>query len=427
MSGKKKLVYKQDPDGVFRLKRLNDSDKLSTKSDKRTVDDYVNELVSCAYEVVDPHAKVEPAKKDSPPIQFPDLTVQTDMEEMSESPNMISPKMISPKMISPKSPVGLNVNTPNKGFSPGLNILTPEPETPPRKALVMTQINTSLQMFHIPSFVIGVILALIVNRLSPQLMYYGQIFFNYAKIGVIWGLILGTIGWYGGFIKVEKFTVKDLMSRFKSKPPVLEIPAIPEPDIPLMAQAYDEPMERPPSVEYQQRQQLPRRHTDKPRSKSITKGSPTRNRSVQVLPFKPQPRSQSLGYDDKPKLNKYHTTEPKSNYSKFVERSRKHKPTNSFDSFDSNNLRNPQAPQQFNHYTHTDGRLTPPLDQPLPDLPNDLPFINEVKLVNGEEDDEFTELPGFGVKRSNTTMSKKSVLGTRANYNRFVDGVQDYE
>ncbi|CAH6719758.1 hypothetical protein CLIB1444_02S15852 [[Candida] jaroonii] len=426
MSGKKKLVYKQDPDGVFRLKRLNDSDKLSTKSDKRTVDDYLNDLISCAYEVVDPGAKNKEQKEvASPPTKFPDLTVQTDIiNEMHESPN-----------ISPTD--HLNVNTPkfSKGFSPGLNILTPEPESPvatvttPFTMPLMTQINTNLNMFHIPSFLIGVILALVISRLSPQLLYYGQIFFNYAKIGVIWGIILGTIGWYGGLIKVEKFSFKDIMSRFKAKP--LEIPPIPpqEPDIPLMAQAYDEPMERSPSVEYQQRQPLPRRHTDKPRSKSITKPvSPQRNRSTQVLPYKPQPRSQSLGFDDKPKLNKHHTTEPKSNYSKFVERSRKHKPTNSFDSFDSNNLRNPQVPtHQFNHYTHTDGRLTPPLDQPLPEIPNDLPFINEVKLVNGEEDDEFTELPGFGVKRSNTTMSKKSVLGTRANYNRFIDGVQDYE
>lgn len=56
---KKKLVYRQDPDGVFRLKKVDDngsmlSGKTSTTIEKKNrVDNYLNELIECSYKVVE--------------------------------------------------------------------------------------------------------------------------------------------------------------------------------------------------------------------------------------------------------------------------------------------------------------------------------------------------------------------------------------
>ena len=86
----------------------------------------------------------------------------------------------------------------------------------------------------------------------------------------------------------------------------------------------------------------------------------------------------------------------------------------------------------------------------LPNLPHqaeELPFINEVRLVDAVSDDEsdmiipmeapmshYTGGGGHGhgvdnnIYRNQSTKSKQSVLGTRANYRRFVSNVDnDYE
>ena len=57
----------------------------------------------------------------------------------------------------------------------------------------------------------------------------------------------------------------------------------------------------------------------------------------------------------------------------------------------------------------------------LPPVSDDLPFINEVKLISHEE------MAGGApdIRRLDTMMSKKSILGTTANYNKFLANVQD--
>lgn len=53
---KKKLVYRQDPDGVFRLKKIDDNNSIKSvdlANKKKEVDNYLNELIDCSYSIVD--------------------------------------------------------------------------------------------------------------------------------------------------------------------------------------------------------------------------------------------------------------------------------------------------------------------------------------------------------------------------------------
>lgn len=411
MSGKKKLVYKQDPDGVFRLKKLGDSDKLSTKSDKRTVDDYLNDLITCTYQVVNPNKEE---------------THQDDMESLvSGDPKSSIPEVVDVDVFEKLSPV--------KEFSPGLHIGVDEELVKPQTPKLEVPVGSSLLplgkklismdlIFHVPSFGIGMIVTIILARFSPWLTYCGVMVFNYLKVGILWAIILGGLAWYGGLIKVQDLrSLKDKVMQTvkpqdsKQEPTVNEPPKVP----PLMAQAsevfdqFEGPLNEIP---------VNRKYERKPRKPT----SPTIRKNTNIIPFKPQirpttapafahleeksPSVPDLSAYDKPqipKFNRTHTTEPKSNYSKFIERSRKHRPSTSMDSFDYNRM---------NH-----GPLTPPHDQPLPTLPDEeLPFINQVKLMNNNED-YVSDMPTFNLGRLNTTGSKKSVLGTRVNYNKFID------
>lgn len=524
-TGKKKLVYKQDPDGVFRLKKLTDDDKLSTKSDKRTVDDYLNDLISCAYQVVDPNgpkaaaddvhlisedaipdgyemtrmpshepshelssqapaqAPAQPphARQKSPGLKIDFGPGPHNTEHENERVSPITPMSPRTRHLPPGPGPGpsASANGPSAGPGPG-----PTAQIVERKGLhkFFQNLNTSLPIFHIPSFGLGLIIAVIITQMWPHLVYYTKIGFNYAKVGVVWGVVLGLVAWYAGVIKIQDVSslrvfTEDLVTRItgKIKHPAgtaavapQHLPPAPQPhhlppenlheDISIRDYVDDEPS--PPHHRYPDRRTQDRSRSMarvKTRQKSLSPSqSPKQSRKntvTNVMPFKPQARtapsasSVPINMDlesnyrspsvpnlptyernHMPKLNRLHSTEPKSNYSRFVERSRKnskHKNSGSVDSFDSSNLKYPPNPPGPLHH-----------NAPLPQLPDeDLPFINEVRLVNHDQNqdlaleygdhDTLAELPPQsyvgGVNRLNSTMSKKSVLGTRANYNRFLE------
>lgn len=410
-TSKKKLVYKQDPDGVFRLKRLGEDDKLSTKSDKRTVDDYVNDLVTCTYKVLDPN-KPEPIEEDVVLLDSGPLTVNT---QPLQSPTPThSPVKERPQ--PPRSPIKSPVKSP-KEPSPGLNITIPDTldeNPPPSQFSLSTVFSTNSPVFHIPSFGLGLIIALIASRFSTIILQYSKVAFDYLKIGVFWGIILGAIGWYAGVVKVQELS--SIINKFKNKEETIKQE---EPELNydiLQNESHDFPKHHT-IQDYMEDSPPPIQRSHSGRRRSRPKNESRRNTVTNVMPFKPQQR---LHYtSDKspsvpnlyekppaPKLTRFNTAEPKLNYSKFVERSKRHRNSNSIESIDSN---------YSQPIVHNNGPR-----HPLPSLPDeDLPFVNEVVLQTEQEP----------LKRMNTTASKKSVLGTRANYNRFLENVQhlDYD
>lgn len=553
-NGKKKLVYKQDPDGVFRLKRLGEDDKLSTKSDKRTVDDYLNDLIGCTYQVVDPNASK--SKKLAEEAAY---LMKSDRSEPEDHFMETGAHQQSPDNHSNHSIPATNHSVPAR-VSSGLHIdyhptdgpahdqhlhqnpqhqqsQNPPPQnqqiSPPvspasnmnnRQNIIVEssalhrffqKLNMSLPIFHVPSFGLGLIIAIIVNQMSPHIIHYAKIGFDYIKVGLAWGIVLGLISWYAGIIKIQdvssfKQVAEDLVTRLTGRirhpNPSVNFDVVDDAAIGSAAEdhspvdgdfAYEPPRARgnsdivihdyvnddtpsPPQNRGGNRPGGDRSRSMarvKTRQKSVSPSrSPKQSRKgtvTNVMPFKapvrtspvnttagtnplsashdPDFRSPSVpnlpsyernnaNYGVPPRLNRLHTADGKSNYSKFVERSKrpdsKHRNSGSIDSFDSSNLKYPPlAPAAHGHKST------------LPQLPDeDLPFINEVKLVNHEEGDDYVmdgkenhdgyyghhdtvsslphNLGGNPVKRLNSTMSKKSVLGTRANYNRFLENAQ---
>lgn len=371
---KKKLVYKQDPDGVFRLKKLGDDDKLSTKSDKRTVDDYLNDLISCAYQVVDPNKKVEvESVKSGGSEQAVDVHMTDGIEDFdhpnggqklrvntqtiqSPTPNQSPVK----EVVRPRSPIK---QSPNEQFSkepsPGLNIAVSPTNTTATTTLPRVpfqKLSVGNLMFHIPSFGFGLIIAIIISQTSTYIAYYGKIAFNYAKIGLVWAIILGAIGWYSGLIKIQDISaLKLLTSRFiphqQQQQPTSPVVGIDNPEIPSIPDAPEHEVSYDDYEEYQEYERQDRR---RPRMRSKAKAMDARERELRdrdhhrerdhresrkntvtnVVPFKPQSRTEyknersnsvpnvPLAERNPPKLNRFHSTEPKSNYSKFVERTK---------------------------------------------------------------------------------------------------------
>lgn len=74
---KKKLVYKQDPDGVFRLKnkRRHIVSKTNEVIDKKAqVDNYLNELIDCSYSLIDVDDQANATQVATPEENFNKIT-----------------------------------------------------------------------------------------------------------------------------------------------------------------------------------------------------------------------------------------------------------------------------------------------------------------------------------------------------------------
>lgn len=478
-TGKKKLVYKQDPDGVFRLKKLNPED--DNRKDDKTVNDYVNELVSCTYEVVDPNKPPEPPKSQSnsnPKTR----SVSPDIHDLESLPNdhdLESMKshdfnFAKSKKTTNKSPISPNTSGDFEAMDTHDSFHSPVVEEPAKLHKMFNSVSYNLPIFHIPSFALGIIVAFVLHKLSPLIMHYSVIIFNYAKVGLVWALILGVIAWYSGVIKVQDVSSirsfsENLMARIlgKVKPPQdghhvdhnilnenhedIEDP-MSEPELEPEPEFHDYVDEPSPPHERHERHGRPGR---RPVSTSPVRQSmpPRKNTLTSVMPYRPSLRNEAsnrntasvpdlfpMGSDKKsaPKLNNRHTTDPRFR-SRSIEKPQKrlppidvnygrshHRPSSSFDLLDHPGVR----PSPVKHsYHETNGN-------------EELPFINEVKLVSqndpdpndSPEDDYVPNLPshnyqhyGNNVKRLNSALSKKSVLGTRANYNKFLENAQNYD
>ncbi|EGV64196.1 hypothetical protein PSN45_003676 [Yamadazyma tenuis] len=428
---KKKLVYKQDPDGVFRLKKLGDDDRLSTKSDKRTVDDYLNDLISCAYEVVEPN-KVQPIlSEDNVSLQSPTKSVKI-QPQPSETHYDAQPSY--PPQSPLPEPLASSATKENLTFKDrtnGLNItFPPSPQVGTSFSFPKMPVSTlnSSKMFHIPSFGLGLVIAITISQSSTYILSYSKIAFEYAKIGLVWVLILGAIAWYTGIIKVQEWSkLRTTLTSLTAKPSQEATSAPGTPISPtnilnhnhyfnqnqnqnqnreMHSHVHDYMGDSPP--------QASRSQSSRPRYKSRPSES-RRNTATNIMPFKPHVRPEyaserspsvpNLSHEKSslPKLTRFNTSDnSKTNYWRFVERSRADNEPRHVKSF--------------------------PKAAPLPSLPDeDLPFVNEVKLLSRKpgfdsfnEMEQVDDLPGFDIKRSNTSASKKSVLGTKQNYYKFL-------
>ena len=395
-ASKKKLVYKQGPDGVFRLKKVDDKDgdgAAGGNSAKKGVNDYLNELIGCAYEV-------QLDLNDKPVDLAP--------------PSSSKPPPLQTRHTSPANP---NTFTPNAKKANSKRTVLPtssdhsiEPELPPPVVQIKSMVGLH---FHIPSFLLGAVSSVVLVHVWPLLAHYTVIALGFAKLGVLWGTVLGVICWYCGLIKIQDAsTLRQLARNISSYVRPLPTTNQPKQESP----EYDS--EDMMSVDSDVAVDELNGQTTTP----IPPKQVRRNTLTRVTPFKySSPRDKyssnpELPTDKKvaPKLNRGFTTDPR-------QYSRRHSsgviPSRSRqNSSQSLGLMRPR--------TNTSQELSDSASykhKNLPPVSDDLPFINEVKLISHEE------MAGGApdIRRLDTMMSKKSILGTTANYNKFLANVQD--
>ncbi|RCK58068.1 hypothetical protein Cantr_06598 [Candida viswanathii] len=557
---KKKLVYKQDPDGVFRLKKIND-DTSSLKTNeivdkKAQVDNYLNELIDCSYSIIDDdtndvHSTAQTA---TPEEHFNRITTPATATAPASNVHTTAArrKKIKPTIINTSSknlklkttspvPTAAAVAT-TTPIEPQHVVVTTRSEaspppapplsSPPSPTLVpsptdftvkttikeeqideededeeeekeleeldtdhkMAQHNPTLLtrlLSHVPAFILGVISTCLGSRYKQQLLYsvLGVAFLGIA-LGVI--TLLGICSClYLGLIKTddlkkyadyflnpkvikETVIVKDQMSEPPTPESEREVEHVVEEKIYQPPEESHEEVEdvagyreyqpeemyeeeKPVEPQYPVKPQqilLPEAYSPLPepkppkmkKSPSTVKVKPYRyeqrdHKVFNVVPINnsiPLPNSDPR-YHIKPKPDLIRaSTEPSRQNSRRRKRSGSSSPNSakSENYYQSHPVQVGAPPQLFKI-------------KQLPNLPpqaEELPFINEVRLVDGYGDekdaDEIitpTEAPANHyktgsahntefLKRNHSTMSKQSVLGTRTNYKKFVSNVpDDYE
>ena len=413
---KKKLVYKQDNDGVFRLKKVdnNDISSIEYAEDKKKVDDYINELLDCSYKLPEePKPEVEPPKSQAP-----------------------EKKRIKQKVSKPTSP-----KTSSKPFPPTSFSSTYTPAAIPTNSSTFLDRmksavgNQSVKHFHIQSFVLGAVSTLVLYRSQDLLLHYAIVIFNVLKVLVVVSVVIGCATWYSGIV-----TLLDLGNSGKI---IDQIKARINGTDSTPKQQDNQQEHDDQELHYTEHyyesddddsESLPKSKSPSIHSLEDPLAPPSRERkhsSIRVTPFRMSPRplhsesphshqqqhlpqsrhrfqsAPDLASNKPPQLYRLNTADAKmSHYRKQTSPVRSRKDL--VDSFSS--------------------RVSPNKHLPPAPVDEDLPFINEVKLVDSLDEEVFKpDLVDHNdfVKRLVSTVSKKSVLGTRANYNKFLASVLD--
>ncbi|KAK6455760.1 uncharacterized protein RJT20DRAFT_50060 [Scheffersomyces xylosifermentans] len=418
---KKKLVYKQDPDGVFRLKKVDDTDTDSVNTNftekKKKVDDYINELLDCSYKLPE---DLEPAPKQT---QIEDSTPASSTNNHKSHQAVEDTKSNREKKQTKHkrkaSPTQETVNPTASG-----SIVDTM-----KKTIRSASPLESAKHFHPQSFILGGVTSVVLYRSQPVLIHYGLILLFVLKVCAVIAVVLGGACWYTGVIKPSDLSnFGTLIEKIKARATGSEIPKQQQ------SESEDDDEEDDRLSVSDEEQDLQYANKSKPPSiHSIEEPAPPppterRRSSIRVTPFRSVPRTpidthQLHSHNDihqqqsrarfqstpdlhqhkAPLLPRLNTADGRVNFKKSSSPTRSRK--GSIETFSS--------------------RISPTKSLPIAPSDEELPFINEVKLMDSLND-EVSSLPNGHsdfVKRSHSTASKKSVLGTRANYNKFLAGV----
>ncbi|KAK6205319.1 uncharacterized protein RJT21DRAFT_111846 [Scheffersomyces amazonensis] len=425
---KKKLVYKQDSDGVFRLKKVDkDKDNASItsseySSEKKKVDDYINELVDCSYRVVE-----EPSLTTSQigNVNNNNSKTSSKSRKQSTASSETSTKSVSSSVSTssstpPTSPA--TVTSPTVEATTGLSYFTNKFTHIMQQARDST--STEIIKFHPQSFVLGSIFAILVYRCQSTLLEYALVLGNLLKLGLICAIVLGGLSFYLGLFKSADFS--ELFQQLKSK-------ALGNPTSVPTPQSQTEEEDSNENEDDSEMNSINPQPSQPPSPPPERKNR--RLSSIRVQPFRPTPRlsladnrqhsSPDLSKQpSRPKLYQVHTMDPKlaggnskrNGSPTRIDRRSRH------GSLDSISKKLPIVPHDAQFHGHQDSL--------------DLPFINEVVLLDSLDDDVsptnssamhkipspiLTDQDYSNIKRSMTTKSNQSILKTTANYHKFVD------
>lgn len=476
----RKAVYVRGPDDVYRRKDSGDG------VTKKQVDTFINELMECGFRVApdepQPPPPVQsqgkPAKQDLSLLMNPKrpdpVTVQSDyvkkhaklppapaMRSLSRLNTDFSPSNMLPRSGSPHNSTHVDTDhdldcnsetwTAHSHAPISHESSHPEEETKAVKENFLSflgpmarkaeELGTEKLKLWTPPFLAGMFATYALQQMLPLLLYYGVIAAHLMKLFIAWLVFTGGVCWYFGVLSlpagseyVEKLQVllAKLPIKIGQHTHCEPAPSIHDDadvsDLHLSSDlTYNAASERRPSLPEKEsaksyelptsivnvmpfvapkRQLFRRANTDLPKSTVVTSSFDSRE-------LKEKKHLDMLS----PKLFGHHRQSKRPQSSSPV-----HSGTRADRRHSSSSL--PLEKE------HSKGRKhilasAPTLSH---DSDSELPFICEMKLRSKTESDMHYN-PNLhaksGLKRSGTYMSQKSVLGTRANYSKFLANFDD--
>ncbi|KAI3403963.2 hypothetical protein KGF56_003230 [Candida oxycetoniae] len=502
---KKKLIYKQDSDGVFRLKKIDDnSDNVSTTStelleQKTKVDDYLNELMDCSYTIVekDPSPpEIEKAKSGTAETisstnisKKPNDKDQTEVKQKTKkikptvhntsSKNLISSSTQSPSATTTTTtPTTTTTETKSPDKKDKEAETTPKPIKKKSKFLTfMTHLKDAGQeatRFHPSSFLVGVISTAIAITYKKQLtsLIVGLVVICLV-LGVILGIIISAALHFDWMKQKDIKFVDQILTFLQTKLNIAKFESSVAGEDTEITKSYSaagtDVSNKHAEEEEEQEEQVAKedeKHTEVTGATKHELPQPKRRSStIRVTPYRYE-RPFSAPYTTKIA----HKQERFGNVPKLFTRpstsssSSSHSHSHSHDVRDVPALRrlNTEPTQMSQQQMRVNSKQRSPKTassegfpkrykngpvdsggsgaesglglgsapniaaavaslKQLPILPaqsEELPLINEVKLV-----DSLTHLDGYESDGATTVTRQESILGTRANYKKFVANV----
>ncbi|KAI5959582.1 uncharacterized protein KGF55_005226 [Candida pseudojiufengensis] len=450
---KKKLVYKQDSDGVFRLKKdtdnldntnNNDNSSITTNEiidKKRKVDNYLNELMDCSYTIMDdlsnnnqqqqddkdrPNyggtrskslsylnnknknlvvgekdkqkklinrtSSINTNNKTSTSLRDTELA-RTSSDTTNNKTKSSSPPSKSPPKVKSKSKQS---KTQKNSFFKNLikfpnfsNLLPKFPNLQPTMSQIK-QTSSNLLKFHIPSFLLGIILTIISVIFRKQLIL---LTIGLIVIGIVL-LILSTGGIILalkiGFLKQQDIAIVDQIITFMQlkfnlfKPKEIEESEEEE---------EEEPIDQTSEVESNIIQNYMREdnnsfHTKRPTPPSQPKIKERRQSNIRVTPFRYERENTT---NSVPNIN---------NYTKSFEYQQQEPNQLKRLNTEPIQLKKRNSPPSSKFKSKINSSSNIPIQKKLPITPqslnnDELPFINEVKLVDSLEQQENNDQDSY--------------------------------
>lgn len=445
---KKKLVYKQDSDGVFRLKKVDDNGNGNRSIDsneyllrKAKVDNYLNELMDCSYTIDGDSDSVgrQRSKTVSNEINSQLGNKSNDCKQTEKVPKPHTSKVrsnslptYSSSLLSTDSSIGSLTNPPR---SPSIH-----------RMVQLKQTQKDFKSFHVPSFLIGVILTAIAAAFKEQLtrLTVGLVVCGIALVLLVVCGIAGAL--YLGFIKQEDIKIFNLLSTYlqelQQSSEIISNGYNKRDDVSDIIQHYTGNDGRRKSREsltsslsHSEQQSV----TTKRRMSNI-KATPYRfdrpaepfNSSVENIKSNRQlKQNYTMGNNSTPNF----ATDSQDPLHNIPALNRINtEPTQS--SKNRCKLTSPPYPVNKSQRPRFDSVQTANSTKNLPSLPSEeLPFINEVKLIDSMEqralydqdsgNDYVSSLlvDNHFSKRGSSPTRQQSILGTTANYEKFVANV----
>lgn len=427
----KRAVYVRGPNNVYRrvdvAPSINSADSADMRQRKEEVDDILNELMECSFQVQD---LPDRASGQQPVVRRRDLAPAAPRE-----PSLLPRRR--PAVLSSASYSGASTLDHEPSAPPPPDLLAyadPEPEPAPEMPVVRQRVRRPRTAYvsvdtlfakGVP-FVLGMLTTYMLQVLLPGITYYLSAALGFIKLSVFWIVLMAALSYYGGMWRMLSVNYRRWLASVQNRifyDDLASSPAVPA--------ATDYPAD--PVVE-------PALPDDIVEEEYVEEPLPTPVVTKKVTPFRPQVRAhKEPGHQ--PMFVR--TQEPARRGMK-LRLKRGSSPVlaavpglgagvagttaipNTVPAKTRGSflgpvplLRGLKDPSRFYKPLPPVIKM-PPSTRGEPDP--DLPLVYEVKLSSMDENDP-THHHRAALDRLGTVMSKKLVLGTRANYSKFLANV----